>query len=177
MAKNIFVVSDTWFNRPVGDKSTMTAFDYNNELVGLWNKIVKKNDIVYVLGGFGIAELYPIVAELNGVIHFLNNYYTDNEKEFMLTLKESVENTIDSKLQKRIFFEDKQILTLNDEDAVLSYFPLANWYGKDSGTLCFHGLTAESDLAGGNISCLAKIISVNDVRKKLNDIKDVLETI
>ena len=72
MAKNIFVVSDTWFNRPVGDKSTMTAFDYNNELVGLWNKIVKKNDIVYVLGGFGIAELYPIVAEL--VLHprFLN---------------------------------------------------------------------------------------------------------
>lgn len=181
MAKNIFVVSDTWFNRPVGDKSNMKASEYNDNLIGLWNKIVKKNDIVYVLGGFGISELYTIVAQLNGNIHFLNNYYTDDEKDFMNTLKYCLENTIDNKLKKRIVFENEQILALKDEDVILSYFPLNNWYGKctdenNIGTLCFHGLTTTNNLKDGNISCSAKLININDVRDKLDTFKEVLSS-
>ena len=175
MAKNIFVVSDTWFNRPVGDKSNMDVFEFNNELIQIWNKTIRKSDTVYVLGGFGISELFHIVAQLNGNIHFLNNYYINDEKEFFETLKYCVNNTMDSKLKKRIIFEDNQIITLNDEDAILSYFPLNDWYGKDSGTLCFHGFSVLSNLKNGNISCTAKIINITEVRDKLDAFKETLE--
>lgn len=153
MNRNIFVISDTWFNRPIGDKSNMTASDYNDEVVNNWNSIVNKSDDIYVLGGFGISDLYNIVIRLNGKIHFLNNYYTDDEILFYETLKKNINDSIDKKLLNRIFFEDKQILTLNKEDIVLSYFPLSYWYGKDTGTICFHGLSDKTNFKNNNINC------------------------
>ena len=66
--RNIFVTSDVWFNRPIGDFSFMTNEEYNNMLIDNWNNAVSKGDVVYVLGGFGIGDCYDIVLKLNGEI-------------------------------------------------------------------------------------------------------------
>lgn len=179
MNNNIFVVSDTWFNRPIGDKSDMDVVDYNNEIIENWNKTVNKTDDVYVLGGFGISDLYAIAIKLNGKIHFLNNYYTDDEVLFIDNLKVCVSNSIDKKLTNKLIFEDKQILSLNDDDVILSYFPLSDWYGKSTGTLCFHGMNFDSNFKEGNVCCCLaknnfKPLNINDVKSKLSIFSNVI---
>ena len=44
--KNIFIVSDVWFNRPIGDFSSMTNNEYNNMIIDNWNNVVDKKDVV-----------------------------------------------------------------------------------------------------------------------------------
>ena len=68
MAKNkdIFVTSDLWFNRPIGDFSHITNEEYNNMIIDNWNSKVNKGDVVYVLGGVGIGDCYDIVLKLKG---------------------------------------------------------------------------------------------------------------
>lgn len=179
MNKNIFVISDTWFNRPFGEKASMRVNDYNNEIITKWNKTVGKTDDVYVLGGFGISDLYSIAVKLNGNIHFLNNFYTDDENYFRDVFKNNVENSIDKKLSNKFIFEDDQIISLKDKDAILSYFPLSYWYGKDTGTMCFHGLNDESKLKENNVSCYAlktdfKPLNVADVKEKISIFSTVI---
>jgi calcineurin-like phosphoesterase family protein len=44
MAKNkdIFVTSDLWFNRPIGEFSFMSNYEYNNMVIDNWNRVVGK---------------------------------------------------------------------------------------------------------------------------------------
>ena len=84
---NIFVISDTWFNRLIEDDPNENVVDRNEQIIQVWNNTIKKNDIVYVLGGFGIGDLYHIVIQLNGKIHFLNNCFNADEKEFIENMK------------------------------------------------------------------------------------------
>lgn len=176
MNRKIFVISDTWFNRPFDNYADMQVVDYNNLIINIWNKHIGKNDIVYVLGGFGISDLYGILVQLSGEIHFLNNYYTDDDIYFKNNLIDSINNSLDKKLSKRIFFENEQIIMLKDNDCVLSYFPLINWYGKDSETFCFHGFTTDSEILSHNISCNfnlnKKPINICGIRETIESIKD-----
>lgn len=172
----VFVVSDIWFNRPFKDERSI--LEYNSELISIWNNTVSPDDIVYVLGGFGIGELYHIVRQLNGEIHFLNNYYTDDEKMFIEDLKNSITRSIDSTLLEKYFFESEQIMTLPEEDCVLSYFPLSEWYGKDTGTFMFHGMTDVSKLSSHKINCNIQYwdkqpISINDVKSSVLKFENV----
>ena len=48
---NIFVISDTWFNRLIEDDPNENVVDRNEQIIQAWNSTIKKNDIVYVLGG------------------------------------------------------------------------------------------------------------------------------
>ena len=59
---DIFVVSDTWFNRLLKDDPNENVVDNNDFIIQMWNEKVKPGDIVYVLGGFGIGDLYHILA-------------------------------------------------------------------------------------------------------------------
>ena len=155
MAKNkdIFVTSDLWFNRPIGDFSHMTNEEYNNMVIDNWNNVVDKKDIVYILGGFGIGDCYDILLRLNGEIHFLNSIFTYSDNIFMDLIKNNVRNSVNVEFTKRIYFENNQILTLPENDCVLSYFPLNDWIGKSSGTFCFHGYTNKHSLKENNVSC------------------------
>lgn len=177
--KNTFVISDTWFNRPIGDKASMRVDDYNDEIITKWNKTVGGDDDVYVLGGFGVSDLYSIAVKLNGNIHFLNNFYTDDEIHFRDAFKKNVENSIDKNLSDKLIFEDNQIVSLKDEDVILSYFPLSYWYGKDTGTMCFHGLNDESKLKENNVSCCSlktdfKPLNVAEVKEKISFFSEVI---
>ena len=167
--KNIFVTSDIWINRPMGEFSSMTNDEYNNMLIDNWNSTVSKDDIVYILGGFGIGDCYDIILKLNGEIHFLNSIIGESDAEFMNSLKKSVVNSVDVELSKRIIFESNQILALPEEDCVLSYFPLNDWIGKSTGTFCFHGYTNKHNLKENNISCKFELwdnspVSINEIK-------------
>ena len=167
--RNIFVASDIWFNRPIGEFSYMTSEDYNNMIIDNWNNTVSNNDIVYVLGGFGIGDCYNIVLKLNGEIHFLNSTFSQNDNEFRSLIKESVENSVNKDLVKKIFFENNQILAVPNADCVLSYFPLNDWLGKSTNTFCFHGYTDKHNMNENNVSC--KISLWNNSPVNIKEIK------
>lgn len=167
--KNIFITSDLWFNRPMLEFSFMTNEEYNDNIITNWNNVVGKNDIVYILGGFGIGECYDILLKLNGEIHFLNSIFTNSDRIFIDEIKNSVENSVNLKFSKRIIFESNQILALPEEDCVLSYFPLNDWIGKSTGTFCFHGYTNKHNLKENNISCKFELwdnspVSINEIK-------------
>ena len=166
---NIFIVSDIWFNRPMGEFSSMTNNEYNNMIIDNWNNAVNKKDIVYVLGGFGIGDCYDIVIKLNGEIHFLNSVFSQSDRDFRNIMKNAVENSVDKELKKRIFFESNQILALEKEDCILSYFPLNDWAGKSTNTFCFHGYTNNHNIIENNISCKLELwkcapVSIKDIK-------------
>ena len=174
---NIFVISDTWFNRLIEDDPNENVVDRNEQIIQVWNNTIKKNDIVYVLGGFGIGDLYHIVIRLNGKIHFLNNYFNADEKEFIENMKEYIDMSTDSTIKDRIIFDSNQIVILSNLDSILSYFLLEEWGGKSTGIYCFHGLTDKTNLLEHNIPCVAKkweYIPANivDVQKNISDCEE-----
>ena len=176
---SIFAISDTWFNRLREDDPNVNVVDNNDHIVQCWNETVKKDDKVYVLGGFGIGDLYHILVRLNGEIHFLANYFNDDEKNFLNAMHEAVEKCSDPEFKNRIFFEYKQITTINELDAVLTYLPLSDWPGKSTGTYCFHGLNDTMDIEGHNITCVAtewefSPVNISDVQKNIETFKNRL---
>lgn len=176
---SIFAISDTWFNRLMEDDPNANVVDNNDHIIQCWNETVNKDDKVYVLGGFGIGDLYHILVRLNGEIHFLANYFNNDEKMFLNTMMDAVRKSSDIELKSRIIFEQAQILTLNDLDVVLSYFPLEDWVGKSTGTYCFHGLNNTMDIEGHNITCIGSEweyspVNITDVQKNIETFKNRL---
>lgn len=176
---NIFVTSDIWFNRPMGDFSDMTNEEYNNMVIDNWNNVVEDDDVVYVLGGFGIGDCYDIVLKLKGEIHFLNSIFTQSDSNFINSIKENVINSVNVELQKRIFFESNQILAIPNIDCVLSYFPLNDWVGKSTNTFCLHGYTNKHNLNDNNISCKFELwenspVNVKELKGNISKMKKIL---
>lgn len=169
---NIFVTSDVWFNRPIGEFSSMTNEEYNNMVIDNWNSIVGNKDVVYVLGGFGIGDCYDIVLKLNGEIHFLNSVFSRCDSDFINSIKEGVENSVSKELLKRIVFENNQILAIPNEDCILSYFPLNDWAGKSTNTYCFHGYTSDHNIVENNISCKLELWKNSPV--SIKEIKNII---
>lgn len=172
--KKTFITSDIWFNRPNGKYSDVSTSDYNETIVSNWNKVVKPNDVVYVLGGLGISDMYYILLNLNGEIHILDNFYNSDEEWSINTLKESIDMSTDVKLNGRIIFEKKQIMALPEEDIIMSYFPLNDWMGKHTGTYCFHGLSSDNNISERHMSCKMSEwdftpVDVNKVRKMISE--------
>lgn len=177
--KNIFVISDTWFNRPMGEFSSMTNEEYNNMVIDKWNDIVDEDDIIYVLGGFGIGDCYDITLKLNGEIHFLNSVFSHSDRIFRSVIKESIENSVNKDFTKRIIFENDQILSIPSEDCILSYFPLSDWAGKSTNTFCFHGYTNNHNLNENNISCKMDLwenipVSIKEIKNNFSNFKKLL---
>lgn len=168
--QKIFVTSDIWFNRP--NENFSTTNEYNNLIIENWNKTVSKKDVVYILGGLGISDMFSLVVKLNGEIHILNNCFTNDDKLFYDILKDNVERSIDVNLTNKIIFEDAQILTIPELDTFLSYFPLETWGGDMTGTFLFHGYNSNSDLINNKISCKIedwkyKPILISEVKSNL----------
>ena len=177
--RNIFVASDLWFNRPMGDYSSMTNEEYNNMIIDNWNDIVSDEDIVYVLGGFGIGDCYDIVLKLNGEIHFLNSVFSHADSTFRNVMKCGVENSVNKDLANRIIFESNQILSVLTEDCILSYFPLSDWAGKTTNTLCFHGYTDNHNLNENNISCKIDLwgsspVCIKEIKNNFSNFRKLL---
>ena len=177
--KNIFVTSDIWFNRPMGEFSSMTNEEYNNMVIDNWNNIIDENDIVYILGGFGIGDCYDIIIKLSGEIHFLNSVFSRSDRDFINSIKENIVNSVDVELPKRIIFESNQILAIPNIDCVLSYFPLNDWAGKSTNTFCLHGYTDKHNLNDNNISCKFELwgnspMNIKEMKNNLSKFRKIL---
>jgi calcineurin-like phosphoesterase family protein len=177
--KNIFVTSDVWFNRPIGEYASMTNGEYNDMIIDNWNSAVSNGDVVYVLGGFGIGDCYDIVLKLNGEIHFLNSIFSHSDSVFRNAIKEGVDNSVNKDMRKRVIFENNQILAIPKADCVLSYFPLNDWAGKSTGTICFHGYTDKHNLSENNISCKVELwaespVNIKEIRNNFSNFKKLL---
>ena len=178
-SKNIFITSDVWFNRPMGEFSYMTNDEYNDMVIDNWNSTVSKGDVVYVLGGFGIGDCYDIVLKLNGEIHFLNSVFSHSDSIFRNAIKESVENSVNKELVKKVIFESDQILAIPNDDCILSYFPLSDWAGKSTNTFCFHGYTDKHNLKENSISCKFNIwenspVNIKEIKNNFSNFKKLL---
>lgn len=177
--QKIFVTSDIWFNRPIGKMSEYSTNDYNDTIVNNWNKTVGKKDIVYILGGLGISDIYPIIVKLNGELHILNNFFSKDEEYFYTVLKQCIQLSVDKKLKNRIIFENSQIISIPEHDIIFSYFPLSTWGGAETGTYCFHGYDEKSDLTKNKISCKLedwnyKPISITEIKNSIQRFKNNL---
>lgn len=153
--RKTFVISDTWLNRPYNKHYGENHLEYNKNIITKWNDTVSDDDLVYVLGGFGISDLYDAVFQMNGNIIFLNNFFSEDEDESKHNLIESIGRSVNKSLNKKILFSPNQVEILKDKDIVLSYFPLLDWYGKKNGSLCFHGMDVETNMNNNNICCNA----------------------
>lgn len=178
--KEIFVTSDLWFNRPMGKFSNMTNDAYNNMIIDNWNNNVGNDDIIYILGGFGIGDCYNILLKLKGEIHFLNSVFTNSDNAFMGIIKNNVANSVNKELSKRIIFEKNQIIALPNADCILSYFPLVDWIGKSTNIFCFHGYTDKHNIKDNNISCRFELwnnspTNINEVKKNFIKFAKILK--
>lgn len=77
----LWVTSDTHFGhakRMPGDRGFASIEEHDAILVENWNKVVRKNDIVFHFGDVGVAStsyILEVVARLNGRIHlFAGNH-------------------------------------------------------------------------------------------------------
>lgn len=168
----IFVTSDIWFNRPTGKKSECNTNEYNDMIINNWNKTVGKRDIVYILGGLGVGDLYHLLVKLNGEIHIMNNLYSQEELYFMDNLVKTIDHSVDKKLKNKFIFTTNQIMSIPSHDAILTYLPLMDWVGSETGVYCFHGLRMGSDLAAHRISCAMeewdfKPIEIQDIQENI----------
>ena len=161
--------------------------DKNEKVISGLKRISKPGLRVYanteelpsVLGGFGIGDCYDIVLKLNGEIHFLNSIFSHSDSVFRNVIKEGVENSVNKELTKRIIFENNQILAIPKVDCVLSYFPLNDWVGKSTNTLCFHGYTDKHNLNENNVSCKSYLwenspVNIKEIKNNFSNFKKLL---
>lgn len=147
----------------MGPYSGMQSDEYNRMIVENWNNVVSNDDTVYVLGGLGIGDMYDIFFQLHGNIVVLDNFYTQEEEDFKKSLMVNIEKSIMDNLSERVRFDTRQMAALPDDDTIISYFPVSDWYGKNTGTFCFHGLNHNDSLAERNLSCCASKYNLTPV--------------
>ena len=134
----IYIISDTHFNhtniikycnRPFKDINEM-----NDAIINNWNKIVKKDDIVYHLGDFFLGSKYDlknIVDKLNGTIYLIRGNHD------RLTVKSYEDCGI-------IVLKNAPI-TIDEYKIMLSHRPLSDTMIRD-GYINIHGHIHEKKL-------------------------------
>ena len=134
---DFYITSDTWFGRTqilqIANRKFDNVDEMNAALIKNWNKVVKKNDIIFHLGNFAWdpKTARQVLKKLNGQIYFM----IGSSDDALLDIIHEFEN---------VSILEDQILELPQYDSVISHYPLEVWNGKDSGTLHFHGHTVYS---------------------------------
>ena len=116
-------------NRPYKDVEEMTVGLVNN-----WNKVVKQNDDVYVLGDFAFKCGKLSVDDINSIVKSLNG-----KKHLIIGNHDLWINSVDfkSKLWEEVTYY-KEIKD-NGYDVVLMHYPLESWNKGEYGTIHLHG--------------------------------------
>lgn len=131
-SKNPFFISDTFFGRTniidLYDRPYSSIEDMNKSLVNNWNKAVSNSDTVFHLGNFAWEPniAHEILSSLNG-----NIFIVPGESDAALL---EIGDTLD-----HITILDDQILMIDELDLVISHWELADWPGRELGTIHIHG--------------------------------------
>lgn len=132
LPKDAFVTSDTWFGREFINDVAKRPFKDINEmntiLIKNWNKVVKKNDVVFHLGNFAWDPITAenVLSKLNGTIYF----FLGNEDDALIEVCEKFSN---------VKVLDVGYAKIPKYDVVLCHYPMLDWVGKETGTVHFHG--------------------------------------
>ncbi|NCA95720.1 MAG: hypothetical protein EOM74_01935 [Methanomicrobia archaeon] len=172
MSGKKFITADLWFGRPeiidLRKRKFDNVTDMNNHIIAAWNKYVQQGDTVYVLGNFAsdVDAAEYALDYLNGTIIFVNpdsviaNMAYRGGTRFGITDSPALKNlpkgicdlyVIDANPDPdgdHIFIYDANpILTFDecDEDCIISYWPLRDWPGKESGTFHIFGMHEKND--------------------------------
>lgn len=135
---NIFFTADHHFgheniikfcNRPFADAKEM-----NEALIQRWNEKIKKNDIVYHLGDFGLMHkenLAAILEQLNGKIHLIQGNH---------------EGAAIQNKNKFVWVKDYHELKVKDPDCengvqriILFHYAMRTWRGLGRGNWHLYG--------------------------------------
>jgi calcineurin-like phosphoesterase family protein len=122
--KNILKYTDRSSKIGSSDVDVMNGF-----LVDSWNRKVKKDSVVYLLGDLafcGITKLEPLVSRLNGQIH----YVMGNHDHFKV---------INKLRDKFISVSHYRELKVDGQAIVMCHYPLYSWNQCQKGSWCLHG--------------------------------------
>jgi calcineurin-like phosphoesterase family protein len=125
----VFVTSNQQFGRPSAIKKFKRPFEsveeMNKVLIEAWNSVVKKEDIVYVLGNFGWdpETTEECINKLNGRVHLL----LGEEDAAAIEISELSDTT------DKLTISDKQIDVYQKSGIVFSYWPLEEWPKRRKG--------------------------------------------
>lgn len=143
-------------------------------LIEQWNKQVKPDDTVYILGGFcsiakGALQSYMnLVYELNGNKHFILSADDHMEpfEQMMTDPNLGISNV--SKYQEIMFLKQR---------VVLMHYPLLEWAGMSGvrGSIHLHGGKVESDVKKKRINVSfdqeAMLYSAADILNKIQSLR------
>lgn len=111
--------------------------DQNTEkLILRWNERVGIMDDVYHLGDFTflypkqIGQLYEIIGELNGNIHFVLGNHCDRRMWQMVE---------DRNFPQVAWIKDYHEMKVQGQDIILSHYPMEVWNGSHHGSWMLHG--------------------------------------
>ena len=134
MKMKTWITADTHFghnniikycNRPFS-----SVEDMDEELISLWNAVVRKNDIIYHLGDFSLKKsVDEYLSQLNGQIKLVpggHDYW----------LKKIDLNKYKGKLEILPLYKSIKVY---GERVVLCHYPMASWEASFHGSLHLHG--------------------------------------
>lgn len=113
-------------NRPFENTDEMTEV-----LIDIWNKIVAKEDVVFILGDFcfgGYARWEEILKRLNGELHLILGNH-DPEKIANKLLENGYLKSISS----------MELIEVDGQELFLCHFPMIDWPNKERGSIMLHG--------------------------------------
>ncbi|MBR1376040.1 MAG: metallophosphoesterase family protein [Cardiobacteriaceae bacterium] len=133
---NIFFTADThFFHQAIikhCDRPFHNAEEMNEAMIALWNKQVKKGDLVYHLGDVsfgGLAQTYRLLAELNGKICLIAGNHDD-------------EIIRDPYIRERFeWIKTYEEIQIDKQKLVLFHYPLAQWRNAQRGWWHIYGHT------------------------------------
>lgn len=111
----------TFDNRPF-----FTLKDMHETIIHNWNKVVTKNDLVYILGDMFWDNSYvnEIMPQLNGIKFLIRG----NHDRINLDYKKHFE-----------WIKDYDVIKDNEEHIVLCHYPIAHWINADYGYIHLYG--------------------------------------
>lgn len=137
----VFVISDLHFFHKNIIKLTGRPYqdleDMHINLIENWNKVVGKEDTIYILGDFAFGafeKAESILTQLNGKKHLVignHDKFIDN-KNFNKKLFASISNYCE--------------LNYNGEYYILSHYPFRDWNHMYRGSIHLHGHTHQKNI-------------------------------
>ena len=132
--KHVFFISDTHFNHENILKYENRPFnsvkEMNEEMIKLWNSVVKPGDVVYHLGDVGVKKdnLYDILNQLNGTIYLIKG----NHDYSILN---------DTRIVNRFeWVKDYHVIRkLINKKIILFHFPIQVWDSEHYGAIHLFG--------------------------------------
>jgi calcineurin-like phosphoesterase family protein len=135
----------------------------NEALIGNWNRVVHRDDDVYILGDLTMKpadEAHRYISELKGRKYLIRG----NHDRFI--------NKYEPYITDFIWIKDYDVLRYGDKQLVLFHYPIAEWYGASRGSIHLYGHVHNSEAVNEKMKSAAVGFAYN-VGVDCNDYRPV----